>query len=295
MASRTLADRSRHGLRRRRRRGALRSTDGGKSWSELSGLRTHTTGSAWQPGAGGMCLHTILLDPTLRSASSPRSPRPARFAATTPARRGIPSFADCILPRSPIPTPRSATACIASRCIPRADVLFMQKHWDVMRSDMPAALARSQRQSAHRFLASIDVHAHEPETIYVVPIKSDAEHFPTEGKPSVSAPAAAGRWEALTNGLPQRDCYVEHVCAMRWRSIRLIPAASISARPAGRCMPRPDAGDTWSADRALIFPPCSRSKCKRCRDPRRSAAASAHALARVEDEVQVELDGQGDA
>src|ERR1700723_3774508 len=42
----------------------FRSTDGGTNWSELSGLRTHTTGSSWQPGAGGMCLHTILLDPT---------------------------------------------------------------------------------------------------------------------------------------------------------------------------------------------------------------------------------------
>src|SRR6202020_889601 len=44
--------------------GLFHSTDGGQNWTELSGLRTHTTGSAWQPGAGGLCLHTIILDPS---------------------------------------------------------------------------------------------------------------------------------------------------------------------------------------------------------------------------------------
>ena len=42
----------------------FKSTDAGVTWEELSGLRTHTTGPAWQPGAGGLCLHTIILDPT---------------------------------------------------------------------------------------------------------------------------------------------------------------------------------------------------------------------------------------
>ncbi|MGH9082569.1 MAG: WD40/YVTN/BNR-like repeat-containing protein, partial [Acidimicrobiales bacterium] len=41
----------------------FRSTDGGESWAELPGLRGHGTGPSWQPGAGGMCLHTLLLDP----------------------------------------------------------------------------------------------------------------------------------------------------------------------------------------------------------------------------------------
>src|SRR2546421_149828 len=42
----------------------FRTSDGGKTWQELAGLRGHGTGPKWQPGAGGMCLHTILLDPT---------------------------------------------------------------------------------------------------------------------------------------------------------------------------------------------------------------------------------------
>mgnify|MGYP003693566129 CR=1 FL=1 len=53
------------------------------------------------------------------------------------------------------------------------------------------------------------MHAHEPETIYVVPIKSDSEHYPPEGKLRVYRSRTGGNeWEALTNGLPQRDCYV---------------------------------------------------------------------------------------
>src|SRR3984957_21322144 len=42
----------------------FRSSDGGKNWEELSGLRGHGSGPHWQPGAGGMCLHTIILDPS---------------------------------------------------------------------------------------------------------------------------------------------------------------------------------------------------------------------------------------
>jgi hypothetical protein len=54
----------------------------------------------------------------------------------------------------------------------------------------------------------IDVHAHEPETIYVVPIKSDSEHFPPEGKLRVyGSRTRGGEWEALTWSLPQQDCY----------------------------------------------------------------------------------------
>ncbi len=86
----------------------------------------------------------------------------------------------------------------------------MQKHWDVMRSDDAG-------ESWHEvsgnlpsdFGFPIAVHAHEPETIYVVPIKSDSEHYPPDGKLRVYRSRTGGNeWEALTKGLPQSDCYV---------------------------------------------------------------------------------------
>src|SRR5438094_688302 len=92
----------------------------------------------------------------------------------------------------------------------RPNVLFMQKHWDVMRSDDGGDSWREVSGNLPTdFGFVIDVHAHEPETIYVVPIKSDSEHYPPEGKLRVYRSRTGGNeWEALTKGLPQRDCYV---------------------------------------------------------------------------------------
>ena len=92
----------------------------------------------------------------------------------------------------------------------RPNVLFMQKHWDVMRSDDGGDSWREVSGNLPTdFGFVIDVNTHEPETIYVVPIKSDSEHYPPEGKLRVYRSRTGGNeWEALTKGLPQSDCYV---------------------------------------------------------------------------------------
>ena len=187
------------------------TSDGGKTWNELAGLRGHGTGPKWTPGAGGMGLHTILLD-----RNNPRRIYIAISAAGAfrsddagqtwqPINRGLKS--------NYIPDPQAEVGHCVHRIAmhpTRPNVLFMQKHWDVMRSD-------NHGDSWHEvsgnlptdFGFPIEVHAHEPETVYVVPIKSDAEHYPTEGKLRVYRSRTGGNeWEALTKGLPQRDCYV---------------------------------------------------------------------------------------
>src|SRR5205814_62295 len=90
------------------------------------------------------------------------------------------------------------------------NVLFMQKHWDVLRSDDAGdSWKEVSGNLPSDFGFVIDVNANEPETIYVVPIKSDSEHFPPDGKLRVYRSRSGGtEWEALTSGLPQRDCYV---------------------------------------------------------------------------------------
>jgi len=189
----------------------FRSTDGAQSWHELPGLRTHESGPRWQPGAGGMCLHTILLDP-----SNPRRIFIAISAAGAfrsddagetwrPINHGLRS--------EQIPDPTAEVGhCVHRIAMHRArpHVLFMQKHWDVMRSnDSGDNWIEVSGNLPTDFGFPIDVHAHEPETIYVVPIKSDSEHYPLDGKLRVYRSRAGGNeWEALTNGLPQRDCYV---------------------------------------------------------------------------------------
>jgi photosystem II stability/assembly factor-like uncharacterized protein len=189
----------------------FRSTDGGQAWKELPGLRGNDTGPRWQPGAGGMCLHTILLDP-----SDPRRMFIAISAAGAfrtddggkswkPINRGLKSQF--------LPDPTADVGHCVHRIAQhrsRPNTLFMQKHWDVMRSDDAGDNWREVSGNLPTdFGFVIDVHAHEPETVYVVPIKSDSEHFPLEGKLRVYRSRTGGNeWEPLARGLPQSDCYV---------------------------------------------------------------------------------------
>src|SRR5882724_7983701 len=189
----------------------FRSIDGGQTWQELAGLRGHGSGDKWAPGAGGMCLHTILLDPSnhermFTAISSAGAFRTDDAGKTwQPINRGLHSLY--------IPDPTAEVGHCVHRIAmhrSRPDVLFMQKHWDVMRSDDAG-------ESWHEISGNlpsdfgfpVDIHAHEPDTVYVVPIKSDSEHYPPEGKLRVYRSRSGGNdWEPLTKGLPQKDCYV---------------------------------------------------------------------------------------
>ncbi|MCI0625830.1 MAG: exo-alpha-sialidase [Acidobacteria bacterium] len=226
----------------------FRSTDGGQTWQELAGLRGHGTGPKWQPGAGGMCLHTILLDPSnpgrifiaISSAGAFRSDDAGK--TWRPINRGLKS--------EYIPDPNAEVGhCVHRIAMPRSrpDVLFMQKHWDVMRSDD----AGESWQEVSGNLPSdfgfpIDVHAHEPNTIYVVPIKSDSEHYPPDGKLRVYRSRTGGNeWEALTKGLPQRDCYV-NVLRDAMAVDSLDSCGVYFGTTGGQVYASADAGDNWA-------------------------------------------------
>jgi photosystem II stability/assembly factor-like uncharacterized protein len=188
----------------------FRTTDGGQNWQEMPGLRS-CSGPKWQPGAGGMCLHTILLDPTnanrIYIAISAAGAFRTDDGGTSwrPINQGLHS--------QYIPDPNAEIGHCVHRIAmhpSRPGVLFMQKHWDVMRSDDAGDNWHEISGNLPTdFGFPIDVHAHEPDTIYVVPIKSDSEHFPLDGKLRVYRSRTGGNeWEALTNGLPQENCYV---------------------------------------------------------------------------------------
>jgi len=227
----------------------FRSSDGGRTWKELSGLRGHGTGPRWQPGAGGMCLHTIILDPSvpgriyiaISAAGSFRSDDDGK--TWKPINQGLRS--------QYIPDPTAEVGhCVHHIAMNprRPGVLFMQKHWDVMRSDNAGDLWHEVSGNLPTdFGFVIDVHAHEPETIYVVPIKSDSEHFPLDGKLRVYRSRTGGNeWEELSKGLPERDCYVS-VLRDAMAVDSLDKCGVYFGTTGGQVYASADAGDTWTA------------------------------------------------
>jgi photosystem II stability/assembly factor-like uncharacterized protein len=226
----------------------FRSTDGGENWQELPGLRGHGTGPMWQPGAGGMCLHTIILDPSdpqriYIAISAAGAFRTDDGGATwRPINRGLYS--------KYIPDPTAEVGhCVHHVAMnpSRPGVLFMQKHWDVMRSnDAGDNWTRISGNLPTDFGFVIDVHAHEPETIYVVPIKSDSEHFVMDGKLRVFRSRTGGNeWEALTKGLPQKDCYV-NVLRDAMAVDSLDECGLYFGTSGGQVYASADAGESWA-------------------------------------------------
>ena len=124
----------------------------------------------------------------------------------------------------------------------------MQKHWDVMRSDNAGEMwTEVSGNLPTDFGFPIDVHAHEPETIYVVPIKSDSEHFPPDGKLRVYRSKTGGNeWEPLTKGLPQKDCYV-NVLRDAMAVDSLDECGIYFGTTGGQVYASADGGDTWNA------------------------------------------------
>jgi photosystem II stability/assembly factor-like uncharacterized protein len=226
----------------------FRSADAGRTWHELSGLRCHTSGPRWQPGAGGMCLHTIILDPSdpariFIAISAAGAFRTDDAGATwRPINRGLKSTG--------IPDPNAEVGHCVHRVAlhpSRPHVLFMQKHWDVMRSDDAGdSWHEVSGNLPTDFGFAIDVHAHEPDTIYVVPITSDSLHYPPDGKLRVYRSRTGGNdWEALTRGLPQSDCYV-NVLRDAMAVDSLDSCGVYFGTTGGQVYASADAGDTWS-------------------------------------------------
>lgn len=224
------------------------SKDGGSTWNELSGLRESGTGPFWAPGAGGLCLHTIVLDPKANgrifvAISAAGVFRSDDHGVTWRAsNRGLVS--------NYIPDPEAEVGhCVHKIAMhkERPEVLYMQKHWDVMRSDDGGdSWYEISGNLPTDFGFAIEVHAHEPDTIYVIPIKSDSEHF-VDGSLRVYRSRSGGwEWESLENGLPQQNCYV-NVLRDAMAVDSLESCGVYFGTSGGQVYVSSDSGDSWRA------------------------------------------------
>ena len=227
----------------------FRTTDGGKTWQELPGLRGHGSGSKWQPGAGGMCLHTVLFDPTnpnriYVAISAAGAFRTDDGGATwKPINRGLKS------PYLPEPTPEIGFCVHRLALHPsRPDVVFMQLHQGggVFRSDNAGdQWVEVNGNLPTDFGFPIDVHAHEANTVYAVPMDPNLR-VPPEGKLRVYRSRTGGNeWEPLTRGLPQENCYV-NVLRDAMAVDSLDPCGIYFGTNGGQVYGSPDGGDTWA-------------------------------------------------
>jgi photosystem II stability/assembly factor-like uncharacterized protein len=226
----------------------FKSTDAGQTWGELPALRQHESAAGWAPGAGGLCLHTIVIDPTnndrmfiaisaagvFRTEDGGKSWRPANHG----------------LRSNTIPDPDAEVGHCVHRIAmhpSRPDVLFMQKHWDVMRTDDGGDSWREiSGDLPTDFGFVVDIHANEPNTVYVIPITSDSHHFVPDGKLRVYRSRTGGNeWEALTKGLPQKDCYV-NVLRDAMSVDKLDPCGLYFGTSGGQVYSSADAGDSWT-------------------------------------------------
>jgi photosystem II stability/assembly factor-like uncharacterized protein len=227
----------------------FKSTDGGTTWQELAALRGHESGASWGPGAGGRCQHTVVLDPgnpkRMVNAIYPAGPIRTEDGGLSwkPINQGLHS--------QYIPDPTAEVGHCVHRIASHPknpDTLFMQKHWDVMRSDDGGDNWHEiSGNLPSDFGFPIAVHAHEPETVYVVPIESDALHYVAGGKLRVYRNRGGGEeWEALTEGLPQENCYV-NILRDAMAVDECDPCGVYFGTSGGQVYASADEGDHWTA------------------------------------------------
>jgi hypothetical protein len=228
--------------------GLFKTTNGGVTWSELAGLRG-TRGNEWQPGAGGLCLHTIVLDPrndkriyvAISAAGCFRSDDGGK--TFKPITKGLRSEF--------MPNPEAEIGHCVHRIAlhpSKPDTLYMQKHWDVMRTDNAGEQwTEVSGDLPTDFGFPVDVNSNEPETVYVVPITSDSLHYPPEGKLRVyRSKTGGGEWEGLTKGLPQQDCYV-NILRDAMAVDKLDKCGVYFGTTGGQVYASADGGDSWQA------------------------------------------------
>ena len=234
----------------------FRSDDGGETFRLDEGLWNHEHRPQWQPGGGGLCLHTIVPDPAGgdRMAVAVSA---AGFYRTLDGQSWEAANTGITAPFLPEPTPEFGQ-CVhkVARHPSRPDTLFLQHHWGVYRSDDFGGKWTEVGADAlpSTFGFPIVADPNRPGTAYVLPLESDFFRCTPEGRLRVYRTTDEGQtWEALGNGLPQENAYLT-VLRDGFTADALDPAGLYLGTRTGEVYGSPDAGESWQ-ELARHLPP----------------------------------------
>lgn len=225
----------------------FQSRDGGETWSEVASLTNHPSRSRWQPGAGGLCLHSIAVDPAKQNRMFVGISAVGVFRTDDggetwqPANKGtraeflpekFPEFGQCV-----------------HKLLLAGDnglLLFQQNHCGVYRSrNAGADWTEITAGLPSDFGFPLAIHPHQPETLYVIPLQGAEFRCPPGGKLCVYRSGNGGEsWEPLDKGLPQRDAYVG-VYRESMATDSLDPAGVYFGTNTGKLFGSNDQGDSW--------------------------------------------------
>jgi len=223
------------------------SEDGGDTWAPVRGLLEHEHRPRWTPGNGGLCMHTIVLDPrspdrTLVAFSTGGVYRTDDGGATwSPRNRGVraeflpdkhPEFGQCVHKVVNHPS--------------RPERLFLQNHWGLYRSDdWGDSWTDVANGVPSDFGFAMAMHPHDPETVYIVPLEADVFRCTPEAKLRVYRTRDAGKsWHPLTKGLPQEGAY-ETVLRDALATDGAARAGVYFGTRSGKLYASADDGDSW--------------------------------------------------
>ncbi len=224
------------------------SEDAGETWKLMEGLWNHPQRSLWQPGGGGLCLHTILLDPIdlqrIRIAVSTGGMYVTEDGGSTwrPSNQGV--RADFLPDKNP-----EFGQCVhkVAQSKRQPERMFLQNHWGLYRSDdRGESWTDIANGVPSDFGFGMVVHPEDPDCAWIVPLESDQFRCTPEGKLRVYRTRDAGAsWEPMAQGLPQADAY-ETVLRDAMAVDSLAPAGVYFGTRSGKLFGSADEGDSWS-------------------------------------------------
>ena len=229
----------------------FRSDNAGESWSLVNGLFDHPHRPQWQPGGGGLCLHTILPDPSnkrrMHIAISTGGVYRTDDGGETWEARNVGVRAQFLPPDQHYPEFGQCVHKIVSHPS-NPSRLFLQNHWGLYRSDDGAdSWTDIANNVPSDFGFAIEIDPHDANSVFIIPLESDEFRCTPEARLRVYRSSNAGEsWEPLTNGLPQENAF-ETILRDGMSADSLQPTGLYFGTRNGKLFGSNDAGESWQA------------------------------------------------